>query len=70
MASFTHGRKQGFGEGALLCVLCSLSPLTGTSTLACVVARLRVIAGKKGTAILTFTNNLNEEQIKVYVYVQ
>lgn len=34
------------------------------------VARLRVIAGKKGTAILTFTNNLNEEQIKVYVYVQ
>ena len=34
------------------------------------VARLRVIPGKKGTAILTFTNNLNDEQIKVYVYVQ
>lgn len=34
------------------------------------VARLRVIPGKKGTAILTFTNNLNEEQIQVYVYVQ
>lgn len=34
------------------------------------VARLRVIPGEKGTAILTFTNNLNEEQIKVYVYVE
>lgn len=34
------------------------------------VARLRVIPGKKGTAILTFTNNLNDEQIQVYVYVQ
>ena len=34
------------------------------------VARLRVMPGKKGTAILTFTNNLNDEQIKVYVYVQ
>lgn len=34
------------------------------------VARLRVIPGKKGTAILTLTNNLNDEQIKVYVYVQ
>lgn len=34
------------------------------------IARLRVLPGKKGTAILTFTNNLNDEQIKVYVYVQ
>lgn len=34
------------------------------------VARLRVIPGKKGTAILAFTNNLNDEQIKVYVYVE
>lgn len=34
------------------------------------VARLRVIPGEKGTAILTFTNNLNEEQIQVYVYVE
>lgn len=34
------------------------------------VARLRVIPQASGTAVLTLTNNLNEEQIQIYVYVE
>lgn len=33
------------------------------------VARLRVIPKSNGTAILTVTNNMNNEQIQIYVYV-
>ncbi len=34
------------------------------------VARLRVLPQASGTAVITLTNNLNEEQIKIYVYVE
>lgn len=34
------------------------------------VARLRVIPQASGTAVLTLTNDLNGEQIKIYVYVE